>query len=386
MSDHASSSTVTQVAQNSVFERFARAGYVVSGLLHLAIGYLAIRIALVSGGGTADQSGALAAVAAKPGGIAALWVAAVAFLIMALWRLVETALGRSTDPKSQGGSSEVLDRVKAFALAVVYFGLAYSTFGFARGAGKSTGAQNAGISARLMQTGAGTIGLIAAGIIIVAVGAYHVCEGASRTFLDDLKGTLQRPGATTGHGGLNRQRPRDRRCRGAGHRRGESFGAQQGHRTRRCPQNTRGPTLRTSAPDRGRPWNPHLRLLQLRHGAIHQNVSESGDSASGGHPRGLSRECKKLRLSCRFATSAARSIPRRCVPSDRPRRAGWVRTCAGVRLQLAQRARTGTRIDPFRSCGCRLIDQVDPHPQQEITERTSDVREMGNIQGWSAGA
>ena len=59
----------TQIAQNSVFERFARAGYVVSGLLHLAIGYLAIRIAVGSGGGSADQSGALAAVAAKPGGI-----------------------------------------------------------------------------------------------------------------------------------------------------------------------------------------------------------------------------------------------------------------------------------------------------------------------------
>ena len=95
MSDHASSSTATEIAQNSVFEQFARAGYVVSGLLHLTIGYLAIRIALGSGG-TADQSGALAAVADKPGGIIALWVAAVAFLLMALWRLVETGLGRAT--------------------------------------------------------------------------------------------------------------------------------------------------------------------------------------------------------------------------------------------------------------------------------------------------
>ena len=69
-----------------------------SDLLHLTIGYLAIRIALGSGAGSADQSGALAAVAAKPGGIAALWVAAVAFLVMALSHLVETALGRSTDP------------------------------------------------------------------------------------------------------------------------------------------------------------------------------------------------------------------------------------------------------------------------------------------------
>ena len=57
MSNRTSSSTATQVAKNSVFERFARAGYVVSGLLHLTIGYLAIRIALGSGGGNADESG-----------------------------------------------------------------------------------------------------------------------------------------------------------------------------------------------------------------------------------------------------------------------------------------------------------------------------------------
>ena len=292
MSDHVSSSTVTQVAQNSVFERFARAGYIVSGLLHLAIGYLAIRIALGSGAGSADQSGALAAVAAKPGGIVALWVAAVAFLVMALWRLVETALGRSTDPKSQGASSEVLDRAKAFALAIVYFALAYSTFGFARGAGKSSGAQNSGISARLMQTGAGTIALVAAGVVIVAGGRVSRLQGSQPHLSRRPQRQLQRPGATTGHRWLHRQRPGDRRRRGTGHRRGESFAAEHGHRTRRGPQNTRGPTLRSSTADRGRPGNHHLRPVQLRHGAIHQNVSESGDSASGGHPQGRRRECQ----------------------------------------------------------------------------------------------
>ena len=43
-----SSSEVTRFAQNGVFERLARAGYVTSGLLHLIIGYLAIRIGLGS--------------------------------------------------------------------------------------------------------------------------------------------------------------------------------------------------------------------------------------------------------------------------------------------------------------------------------------------------
>jgi uncharacterized membrane protein YidH (DUF202 family) len=96
--------------------------------------------------------------------------------------------GRSTDPKTQGAPSEVLDRGKAFALAVVYFGLAYSAFGFAQGAGRSSGEQNSGLSTRLMHTGAGTVALIAGGVIIVAVGGYHIYKGASRNFLDDLKG------------------------------------------------------------------------------------------------------------------------------------------------------------------------------------------------------
>ena len=106
---------------------------------------------------------------------------------MALWRLVETAVGRSTHAKSQRAASEVLNRAKAFALAVVYFALAYSAFGFARGAGKATGEQNSGISARLMQTGAGTVTLI--GVVIVAVGGYHIYKGTSQSFLGDLKGT-----------------------------------------------------------------------------------------------------------------------------------------------------------------------------------------------------
>ena len=86
MFDHASSSTATEMAQNSVFERFARAGYVVSGLLHLTIGYLAIRIALGSGGGNADESGALASI-----------------LHAARWRACESGSGRLVVPIVAGG-------------------------------------------------------------------------------------------------------------------------------------------------------------------------------------------------------------------------------------------------------------------------------------------
>ncbi|MCZ4554376.1 DUF1206 domain-containing protein [Rhodococcus maanshanensis] len=187
MSDSVTDSAAERVAQNSVFERFARAGYVTSGLVHLIIGYIAIRLAL-GGGGAADQSGALAELASKPGGVLALWVATVAFAAMALWRLAETIFGRSTDPKDQDPMSEVFDRGKALALAVVYLAFAYSTLEFTRGRGKSTGQQDAGISAHMMQSAAGTVALVTAGLVIVAVGGYHVYKGASQNFLEDLHG------------------------------------------------------------------------------------------------------------------------------------------------------------------------------------------------------
>jgi hypothetical protein len=183
-----SSPDVSELAQNGVFESFARGGYVMSGLLHLIIGYLAIRIALGSGRGDADPSGALAAVASQRGGDVVLWVAAAAFGFMALWRLVETALGRSTEPKTQSALAEASDRFKALGLAAVYLAFASSAFGFARGAGKSSARENSTMSARLMHTTAGTAALVAAGLIIVVVGAYHVHKGATKSFLDDLTG------------------------------------------------------------------------------------------------------------------------------------------------------------------------------------------------------
>nr|WP_309231316.1 DUF1206 domain-containing protein [Nocardia sp. SYP-A9097] len=197
-----SSSTAGRIAQNSVFERFARAGFVVSGIVHLIIGYIAIRIALGGAGGTADQSGAMSELAGKPGGIVALWIGVVAFLIMGLWRLAEAALGSSSQPDADTKKSEAIDRLKAFFVAVVYFAFALSAFGFARGHGKSSSGASVGLSARLMQTTAGTVGLVAGGLIIIAIGGYHIYKGGSQHFLKDLKGTtgeLVRVLGTTGY-------------------------------------------------------------------------------------------------------------------------------------------------------------------------------------------
>ncbi|WP_433657763.1 DUF1206 domain-containing protein [Nocardia sp. CA-128927] len=159
-----------------------------TGIVHLLIGYIAIRIALGGPGGNADHSGALGELASKPGGIIAMWVGVVAFLLMALWRLAEAALGSASKPEKDSKKSEAFHRVKAFALAVIYFSFTLSAFGFARGSGKSSGAESAGITGRLMQNTAGKIALVVAALIIIGVGGYHVYKGISKKFLKDLDG------------------------------------------------------------------------------------------------------------------------------------------------------------------------------------------------------
>ncbi len=183
------SGAVDRATDSTTFERVARAGHVMSGFVHLLVAYIIIQLAF-GNGGDADQSGALGTLASKPGGRFVLWVAAVAFVAMALWRLGETVLGPHVTEGSQGDPEgpSLMDRAKAFGLALVYFAFAFSAVQFARGAGKSSGQQNAGLSARLMESGAGKTLLIVVALVAIAIGGYHVYKGASKNFCDDLKG------------------------------------------------------------------------------------------------------------------------------------------------------------------------------------------------------
>ena len=191
-------STGDRIQRSPGFEKAARAGHLGSGVVHLLIGYITVRLAL-GGGGNADQSGALGELASRPGGAVVLWIAVVAFLALAAWRVVEASVGKKSDADSGG----VTDRLKAGSLAVVYLAFAWSAFTFASGSGKSSGQQNAGITARLMESGIGKVVLIVAAVVIVAVGIYHVYKGVSTNFTDDLQGGVGRPVRAIGVAGYS---------------------------------------------------------------------------------------------------------------------------------------------------------------------------------------
>lgn len=177
-----------RATDSDAFEYLARAGFAASGVLHLLIGYIIATLAFTGGGGSADQSGALATLGGQTGGAIMLWIATAGLVALGLWRIAEAVLG--SKPGERSGAKDdnpAWKRAKSLGLAVVNFAIALSAARFAMGSGQSSTQQNAGLSAQLMQSGWGKAVLIAVGVGVAAVGAYHVYKGATQKFLDDLQ-------------------------------------------------------------------------------------------------------------------------------------------------------------------------------------------------------
>lgn len=173
------------------WERVARLGYAVSGLLHVLIGLLGLQLAFGDSGGSADQSGALSQVADKPFGAAVLWFAVVAFVALGVWQAAKAAHVGSAARRSGSGSGA--DRAKAVGRAVVYLALAATTYSFASGGGSSSSDQTSDLTSRLMQAPGGRLLVGAVGLAVIGVGAYHLVKGWRKKFLEDLHGLPPAP-------------------------------------------------------------------------------------------------------------------------------------------------------------------------------------------------
>jgi hypothetical protein len=166
-----------RAGDHPVLENAARVGYAVNGVLHILIGVIALKLAWLSRGGRADQSGALGALADNPLGIVVLWLGVIGWLGLALWQVTE-AITRV----------EGSDRVKAVSKAVVYLVLSATAFSYAQGSGGRSGAsQTRDFTASLMSKPAGQWLVAILGVVVIGVGVYHVYKGWKRRFLADLE-------------------------------------------------------------------------------------------------------------------------------------------------------------------------------------------------------
>ena len=94
-----------RATDSDAFEYAARAGFAVSGALHLLIAYIILRIAF-GAGGNADQSGALATLGGQTGGTLILWVVAVGLVALGLWRIAEAIVGSKPGERSGRGNDD----------------------------------------------------------------------------------------------------------------------------------------------------------------------------------------------------------------------------------------------------------------------------------------
>ncbi len=148
MSDTSVHGAVDRATDSTAFEYAARAGFAVSGVLHFLIAFIVLRIAFGTGGGNADQSGALTTIAQQPGGKFMLWAAAVGMAALALWHVAEAIVGKHPGERSRSQQDSedrpAWKRAKDIGVAILYFSIAFSAARFAMGSGQSSGQQNTG--------------------------------------------------------------------------------------------------------------------------------------------------------------------------------------------------------------------------------------------------
>lgn len=180
----AAKATGRRSAKRAPLRLLGRAGFFARGLMYVVIGWIALEIAFGKTSQQADKNGALQAFGRSPGGEIALWVLAVGFFGMAVWRLSEAAFGTpETDRKKA-----VWTRLTAFAKAVAYGVIGYTVIDYAIGAGgsQSSDQQSVDLTATLMRHPGGRVLVAVIGLVLVGAGLFLAFQAWRQRFKKNL--------------------------------------------------------------------------------------------------------------------------------------------------------------------------------------------------------
>jgi hypothetical protein len=173
-----------RINRNPSVRAAARGGLMANGIVHIVTGALAVGIAL-GFGGNANQSGALEAIAATPGGSILLWVSVAALWGLALWQLTDAAW--ITVPlRRTRVARRVRDGAKALSFATIGTGILIFDLGARNDGAEASHAA----SEYLIETPGGVLLLLAIGITVASIGGTSIYRGISRTFREEY----MRPG------------------------------------------------------------------------------------------------------------------------------------------------------------------------------------------------
>ncbi|CAH0148024.1 hypothetical protein SRABI83_00640 [Arthrobacter sp. Bi83] len=163
----------------------ARAGFAVSGLLHLLIGFVAIQLALGTAGkaGPADQAGAVAQLAAQPQGLLLLWAGFAACVALTLWQISNSVF----DYGQLEAKKKVGKKISAAGKAVVFAVIALTFAASASGNSKNSGKTTSDFTLSIIKAPGGAVLLIAIGAAIAIGGLVFVVLGVKGSFKKELR-------------------------------------------------------------------------------------------------------------------------------------------------------------------------------------------------------
>jgi hypothetical protein len=182
-----SARTAHRAADGDALEHLARVGLIAYGLVHLLVAWLALQLAWGGGGGSTDQSGAMATLAKEPFGKPLLWVLAAGLLALAVWQLAEVLRYRSQLHASGDARKKAVTKiVKAVAKTVVYLALAVTAVRFATGSGTSSSGQQQQTVGGVLGWPGGRFLVGVAALVLIGIGAYHVRKAIRSSFLKEI--------------------------------------------------------------------------------------------------------------------------------------------------------------------------------------------------------
>jgi hypothetical protein len=167
------------VTNSRTLELLARAGFAVSGILHLLVGTIAIRLA-TGGGGSADVSGAVAELAGQPAGPILLWSSFAACAALALWQASDTIFDFNHLPTKQKAGKKLV----AAAQALVFAGLALTLASFATGTGSSADNRQSAtdLTVTVIRAPGGVALLVLVGAGVAITGVVYAIRGIRKSF------------------------------------------------------------------------------------------------------------------------------------------------------------------------------------------------------------
>lgn len=179
-------------ARSPLLAGLARAGLATRGVIYILIGVIAVEIATGSRGTQADNAGAVRLVAHNPAGSVLLWLLAIGFAGLTVWRLSEAAFGaRGRDGR---GAAR---RLASLFLALVYGAVTYSVLRYALGVGApaSSNSQSQDLTATAFRYTGGQAAVAIIGIVFMCGGVAIAYSAATRKFVKHLR--LAATSATT---------------------------------------------------------------------------------------------------------------------------------------------------------------------------------------------